>query len=236
MTGLRCLMVGAAALCAVMIAGTSRGSAQAVAGARFTAHVVANHDGDTFTIADREGRRTTIRLYGIDAPEMRQDVGAAAKQFLARLILGKHVDVYPGTFERSGRLVARVMIDATDVSLAVLRAGYGWHSTEFSRDPLLADAERTARQSKRGLWADQDPVPPWVFRRSGRKAVTTAPSSGPFHGNVRSFVYHARGCPDYTCRTCTREFTNTAAADAAGFRAHASCVLRPPGSAPTTRD
>jgi endonuclease YncB( thermonuclease family) len=226
----------AAVLCAAMVVCARDGSAQALSGTRFTARVLANHDGDTFTTADRDGRRTTVRLYGIDAPEIRQDAGAAAKQFLASLILGKQIDVYPGTFERSGRLVARVMIDATDVSVAVLRAGYGWHSTEFSRDPLLADAERTARLARRGLWADQDPVPPWVFRRSGRKAVTTAPSSGPFHGNVRSFVYHAQGCPDYACRTCTRDFTTTAAADAAGFRAHASCVLRRPASAPTTRD
>jgi micrococcal nuclease len=199
-------------------------TAQGVSGTRFTARVTANHDGDTFTSVDRQGRRTSIRLYGVDAPENRQDAGAAAKTFLEKLIVGKQVEIYPGSFERSGRLVARVTIDGADVSMAVLRAGYGWHSTEFSRDPLLADAERTARQARTGLWAGENPMPPWVFRRQGGRPERATASNGPFHGNVRSFVYHARGCRDYACRTCTREFATKAAADAAGFRAHATCV------------
>ena len=40
----------------------------------------------------------------------------------------------------------------------------------------------------------------------------------------KQFVYHARGCNDYTCRSCTRTFATKAAADAAGFRAHTKCV------------
>jgi xanthine dehydrogenase iron-sulfur cluster and FAD-binding subunit A len=58
---------------------------------------------------------------------------------------------------------------------------------------------------------------------AGRPTTTVA---GPYHGNVRSKVYHAPGCADYNCKNCTLVFTTKADAEKAGYRAHAACVAR----------
>lgn len=193
----------------------------------FRAIGISCHDGDTCTIRNDKGERFHVRLFGVDAPERAQEFGQQARRFLADLVEGSHVDVYPSRFERDGRLVARVSVPRGDLSTLLLRSGFAWHSTEFSNDLLLADAERAAREAKRGLWARPNPIPPWVFRRNtrsqgrGAHAVTV---QGPFHANVNSFVFHSRSCPDYNCKNCTRVFTTAAEAVRAGFRPHSACI------------
>ncbi len=194
---------------------------------RFRATVVTIQDGDSLTVIDERGTRVEVRLYGVDAPERDQPSGPEATQFLANLIAARPVQLYAGRFERNGRLVARITVQDVDVSLALLRAGFAWHSTGFSQDPLFADAERTARQARAGLWQADDPTPPWVFRRRGRQPAARPAAitpTGPFRGNAGSFVYHAEGCRHYDCANCTRRFATTAAALAAGYRPHSACV------------
>ncbi len=47
-------------------------------------------------------------------------------------------------------------------------------------------------------------------------------SSGPYHGNSRSKVYHAAGCHD--CKNCTVELASAEEAKSRGFRPHESCT------------
>lgn len=57
--------------------------------------VVKVSDGDTFTLL-LDGKKTArIRLYGIDAPETKggQPYSRAAKDYLAKMIAGRHVTV-----------------------------------------------------------------------------------------------------------------------------------------------
>lgn len=56
--------------------------------------VVSVHDGDTITIL-QDKTQIKIRLYGIDAPEKKQDYGQRSKQSLASLIAGQVVEVEP---------------------------------------------------------------------------------------------------------------------------------------------
>ena len=58
------------------------------------------------------------------------------------------------------------------------------------------------------------------------RGTTASRTTGPFHGNVSSRVYHAPGCRDYNCKHCTQVFATRQAAEAAGYRAHAECVQR----------
>lgn len=60
----------------------------------FSAKVVKISDGDTITILQNK-EQTKVRLYGIDAPEKKQDYGQRSKQFLASLIAGQMVEVEP---------------------------------------------------------------------------------------------------------------------------------------------
>ena len=73
----------------------------------FPVKVVKISDGDTITVLNGK-EQTKVRLYGIDAPELKQPYGKKSKQFLANLIAGKvcgkvHCGVYEGlTFEDYG--------------------------------------------------------------------------------------------------------------------------------------
>jgi endonuclease YncB( thermonuclease family) len=64
-------------------------------------------DGDSITVM-HEGMAEKIRLYGIDCPEKKQDVGSRAKQFTSVMVYRQVVDVEPVTQDRYGRTVAWV--------------------------------------------------------------------------------------------------------------------------------
>ena len=212
------------ALASVVVLGGLRTNAHATG--TFVGKVVAVQDGDTISVM-RDGRAERVRVDGIDAPEGGQDFGNRAKQFLSGLVFGKIVEIEVRDTDRYGRTVGRVMVDGRDAGLDVVRAGLAWHYVRYSSDPLLASAEREARVARRGLWVQPTPLAPWEFRRpSGTQGIAgLAPrASGPYHGNLRSRVFHGPGCQHYDCPNCRAEFESPADATTAGYRPHAACV------------
>jgi len=98
----------------------------------------------------------------------------------------REVDVRVIGRDAHKRRIARVSVDAQDLSTQLLRAGRAWHYTEYSHDTALASAEKEARQSKRGLWSEPNSVPPWEGRRdAGTKTASRGldAESGPLAGN-----------------------------------------------------
>jgi endonuclease YncB( thermonuclease family) len=205
-------------------------------GSRFTGLVTHVADGDTLDVK-AGGRTYTIRLDGIDAPEGGQAFSQQARQHLRVLAFSQQATVAVQTTDRYGRLVARVTAGGLDLGEEMLRAGLAWHFVRYSSDKRLQALEQKARQQRVGLWGDRSAIPPWAYRseRAARPPIparpsppsthSPAPATGPFHGNVSSRVYHAPGCRDYTCRNCTQVFATRQAAEAAGYRPHAECVL-----------
>ena len=61
-----------------------------------------------------------------------------------------------------------------DVGLTQIQRGFAWHFKRYEREQSpenrqrFATAEKEARDSKRGLWRDPDPIPPWIFRAQNR--------------------------------------------------------------------
>jgi len=150
---------------------------------RFTGNVVGVADGDTISVL-RDGRSVRVRLEGIDCPEKGQDFSARAKQFTSDLTFGKEVTVDVRDVDRYGRLVARISVGGQDVSVALVRAGLAWHFTKYSRDPILAEGEQSARTAKRGLWGQGSPTAPWEFRRlrqsnRNQRSTSASPMSAP---------------------------------------------------------
>jgi endonuclease YncB( thermonuclease family) len=130
----------------------------------FTATVIAVHDGDTISVRTA-GATERIRLVGIDCPEYRQPYSARAKRFTSDLVFGKQVRVEPHGRDRYERLLARIIVEGTDVNEAIVRQGYAWHYAIGAPDMRLEVAEHAARAARRGLWADPRPVAPWQWRR-----------------------------------------------------------------------
>jgi hypothetical protein len=95
-------------------------------------------------------------------------------------------------------------------------------------------AENDAKASKRGMWANGEPMPPWDYRRSGRTpkapvklpgAKPATPATGPIVGNRNSKIYHLPNCPDYS-KVAERNrvpFKTEVEAQAAGYRKARNC-------------
>lgn len=132
--------------------------------------VVGISDGDTVRVLDESRQQIRCRMYGIDAPESSQEYGARSKQSLSELIFNKTVTVEIRDQDQYGRSVCRILLNGVDINKVQIERGMAWHYARYSNDASYAQAERAARQQHLGLWADPDPTPPWLFRRS-QKAV-----------------------------------------------------------------
>lgn len=122
------------------------------------------NDGDTVTCLDTEGRRVRVRLLDIDAPELDQPMGRAARAALAAKLAGGVVRVEGGSHDRHGRLLGRLLVEGRDLNREMVADGWAWAFTGFAGDEWLAAAEEEARRGRRGLWADPGPLPPSRWR------------------------------------------------------------------------
>lgn len=126
---------------------------------------ISDGDGDTITVLV-EKRPVKIRIAEIDAPESRRPFVTRSKQALSDLCYRLVADVVEVSRDRYGRTVTRVSCGGQDVATAQVRGGmvsvYGRYSRPDS--PLYAE-QAAAKDARRGLWADKDPVPPWEWRR-----------------------------------------------------------------------
>jgi micrococcal nuclease len=130
----------------------------------FTGKVVRVIDGDTIPVLlDCQEHR--IRLTHIDCPETRQAFSEKAKQALSDKIFGKDVTVAWAEKDRYGRILADIHLGERFINREMVADGMAWHFKQYSKDALVAKAELEAREARRGLWADPNPVPPWEFRK-----------------------------------------------------------------------
>lgn len=84
-------------------------------------------------------------------------------------VFGKDVRVEYEKHDRHGRILGIVFNGTNDVNLAMVRNGNAWHYSHFDRTPEYAAAEAEARAARRGLWAQDNPVNPYQWRRTHRK-------------------------------------------------------------------
>ena len=127
-----------------------------------SAKVVKISDGDTITVLSGK-KQTKVRLYGIDAPEKKQDYGQRSKQFLASLIAGQVVEVEPKGKDRYKRTLGIIYHKGQDINAQMVLNGYAWAYVKYSK--MYVDQEKLARENKRGLWQSSNPTPPWVWRK-----------------------------------------------------------------------
>ncbi len=126
-------------------------------------------DGDTIK-ATVNGQEETIRLIGIDTPEVvdpRRPVqcfGREASQKAKDVLLNQRVrlvaDVTQGERDKYGRLLRYVFLeDGTFFNRLMIEEGYA-HEYTYESNPYqyqsdFLTTERSAREGKRGLWNEQ---------------------------------------------------------------------------------
>ena len=133
--------------------------------------VVRVKDGDSLVV-DSSGREVEVRLADIDTPEFNQARGDEARDALRSLVDGKEVRLELIGGDAYRRIVARVFVGEVDVNAELVRRGLAWVRRAYDPAPSLIALEGDARQAERGLWADEDPVPPWIWRKTKQSGAS----------------------------------------------------------------
>lgn len=126
-------------------------------------HVV---DGDTVYVRPLAGGVSrSLRLLGMDAPEICQEGGVAARDALNERVFQRQVQVQVHSTDDYGRDLVRLYLASEDVGQWMVQRGHAM-SYRFRQDPgPYAEAERRAQILRRGIFAGLPPENPRDFRR-----------------------------------------------------------------------
>ncbi|EDP6888047.1 thermonuclease [Campylobacter upsaliensis] len=128
-------------------------------------------DGDTIELLAKTSKenpynhiaKLKIRLYGIDAPELKQAYGKEAKEYLSALVLKQEVSLIIENKDKYDRFVGTLFLKGQDINKEMVKNGYAHAYESFSKKYLAEQAD--AKMFKLGLWQDEKAVKPSEFRR-----------------------------------------------------------------------
>ena len=121
-------------------------------------------DGDTVHVFYQD-EVYKIRLTEIDAPERDQPYGSNSTKYLKSLLKDGMVDVDISGTDRYGRKLGRLYWRGIDINRELVSAGYAWVYDQYVTDNSFYENQSKARNSKKGLWEDQNPLEPWNWRK-----------------------------------------------------------------------
>ena len=139
-------------------------------------------DGDTIHVVTDGNEKFKVRLDRIDAPEKDQPHGKESTAYLTSLIRGKTVRVEWVKKDQYGRVLGIVyatvppLLSAAgadqkpqDVNLHLVATGNAWHYSHFDKTPAYSVAEAEAKEKKLGIWAADNVISPYEWRKAKRK-------------------------------------------------------------------
>ncbi len=142
--------------------------------AHFSASIFKVVDGDSIRMMTADAGAVDLRLASIDAPELNQAGGRAAKKHLETITAGRTATFLQTDTDRYQRAVVFMFVNdlnsgdvsggQQEVNAKMVADGFAWHAIQFSSSDRLARLEGAAKAKRLGLWADVNPQPPWVFR------------------------------------------------------------------------
>ncbi|MCX5581744.1 thermonuclease family protein [Kaistia terrae] len=187
-------------------------------------------DGDTLRV---DG--TTIRIFGIDAPEAGQKCrkpgrgtwrcGQEAIAAMEGAVAEGNVTCVDRGKEIYGRALGVCKVAGLDLGRLMVKEGMAWAFRRYSND--YAETENQARAAGVGVW-EQESETPWDYRaHRWEVAKQEAPNGCPIKGNINrkgEHIYHAPWSPWYAKTKVSVEqgerwFCDEGEAIAAGWRA-----------------
>ncbi|MCF8160222.1 MAG: thermonuclease family protein [Polaromonas sp.] len=131
-------------------------------------------DGDTLWAKPENGSAPRkLRLLGLDAPELCQAGGVAARAALQALVADKPVQVRANFQDTYGRDLATLRVGERDVGALLVSAGHAWSNRWHSSAGTYAAQEASARAARLGLFADPAAETPRNFRKRHGPCQTT---------------------------------------------------------------
>ena len=113
-------------------------------------------DGDTLRLSTGQ----TFRLYGVNAPEVKEPLFEEAKAFTQNMVLNKEVTLEQEENyqeDKFGRTLGYLFVDGKNLNLELVKAGlakvvlYEKRAKIKYQDELLS-AEKEAREKRMGIW------------------------------------------------------------------------------------
>jgi micrococcal nuclease len=133
--------------------------------------------GDRATVDTEANHKVMVRLAGIDAPELPLDryhkgqpLAEESRDYLGGLIKGKAVKMDIVGTDPDKRPLVLLTLDGTLINAKMVEAGFAEAASETSGPipakpkHLIENAELSARQQRRGVWALTNYVRPVEFR------------------------------------------------------------------------
>jgi endonuclease YncB( thermonuclease family) len=143
--------------------------------------VVTVTDGDGINVQDSLGTKVKVRLYGIDAPETEkinrktgkiskpgQPYGEESFQALKSKVYRKNVKLDVMDIDKYRRLVCIVYLNDRVINKEMIAEGWSWAFRRYLAAPYSSEyisLEDQARSTRLGLWQQNNPQPPWEFRK-----------------------------------------------------------------------
>jgi endonuclease YncB( thermonuclease family) len=115
-------------------------------------------------------------MEGIDAPEKGMPFYRVSKDYLSGLCFNQLVSL-DSTGKDDNRILAYSYLeDGRELGQEMLKSGMAWHFKKYNSDSILAQLEIEARNLKKGLWQDDNPMPPWVNKSLHKQGISTKDS------------------------------------------------------------
>ena len=147
-------------------------------------------DGDSVHVVRKRGlwsllfpsRPISVRLFGIDAPELSQPYGREAREALDRMASGT-LDLEVRDTDKYGRTVG-ILRDSRgrNLNLQMVERGMAHAFLRYGTMRGIVQAESRAREGRRGLWRDRSVETPWAHRRAEDEALDSPHSSPAYIG------------------------------------------------------
>lgn len=124
-------------------------------------------DGDTLQVrSTKGGKRISIRIDGIDAPEICQVGGQQSRDALSQHVLGQQVVVQPKATDKYGRMVADVFKGNVDQGAQMVMTGQAWAFYYKAGRGKYATLQSKAQATKIGIFSlEPYPQTPVSFRK-----------------------------------------------------------------------
>lgn len=139
------------------------------------------YDGDTFRVVSPIGDEVKIRLACIDAPEKKQQLGIASRDYLRSLLNTnpKKIIVQKRDIDRYGRVVAEIFVptgkgdEEIPVNAMMIKDGMAYFYADFAKScgdnaERYAELEKEAQRSRVGVWKNPNSIKPWDYRKTKR--------------------------------------------------------------------
>lgn len=154
------------------------GGRDAAAFETVTGTVVFVDDGDTVVLLTSAKTQMKIRLASIDAPESshtKKETGRVGQPYsrnsgayLETQVKGRNVVAHCFESDKYGRSVCELFVHDRSVNQSMVEQGWAWanlsNQGRYLRDKSLIALQGTAQTHRRGLWAAEKPIAPWVWR------------------------------------------------------------------------